>query len=142
MFLWQCSIQEMAPFGRFLGPFLSQIWLEFVEKEHTQSWWFWSIFGPNFPPKTPKYCQKPNFFPETSSLWLSNNTGLGSQINHRILIKLIKETIFWGAKYGLFKEKYRPVNKDQEVRNQVSTIFTETPILGLTVGENFLLQLN
>ena len=44
-----------------------------------------------------------------------------------------------GAKYGLFKVKNGPVNKDQEVRDQVSTPFTEAPNSGLTVGENVLL---
>ena len=43
------------------------------------------------------------------------------------------------AKYGLFKVKNRSVNKDQKVRDQVSTIFTEAPTLGLTLGENVLL---
>ena len=53
-------------------------------------------FRAHFPPENPKYCQKPNFFPETASLWLSNNTSPRSQINHRILIKLIKKThFFW-----------------------------------------------
>ena len=59
------------------------------------------------------------------------------QVNHRILIKLIKKH-FWD-KYGLFKVKSRLVNKGQEVRDQVSTSFTEAPNSGLTVGENVLL---
>ena len=62
-----------------------------------------------------------------------NNTSPRSQINHIILIKLIKKDHF-EAKYGLFKGKNKPVNKDQEVRNQVSTTFTEAPNSGLTVG--------
>ena len=32
--------------------------------------------------------------------------------------------------------KNRPVIKDQDVRNQVSTTFSETPNSGLTVSEN------
>ena len=36
-----------------------------------------------------------------------------------------------------FKVKYWPVNKDQEVRGQVSTTFSEFPNLGLTDGEIF-----
>ena len=32
-----------------------------------------------------------------------------------------------------------PVNKDQEVRDQVRVTFTEAPNSGLTVGEKFLL---
>ena len=59
-------------------------------------------------------------------------------MNHRILIKLIKKPHFW-VKYGPFKVKNRLVNKDQKIRDQVSTIFTETPNSGLTLGENFLL---
>ena len=63
-------------------------------------------FGSNFSTKKPKYCQKPKFFPENTSLWLSNNTGPRSQINHKILIKLIKKKqhffgqvwTFWGKK--------------------------------------------
>ena len=36
-----------------------------------------------------------------------------------------------------FKVKNWPVNKDREVRGQVSTTFSEFPNLGLTDGENF-----
>ena len=61
-----------------------------------------------------------------------------SQINHRILGKAIKKNIL-GAKNGLFKVKNRLVNKDQEVRDHVSTTFLEAPNSGLTVGEYFLL---
>ena len=43
------------------------------------------------------------------------------------------------AKYGLFKVKNRSVNKDQKVRDQVSTKFTEAPNSGLTLDENVLL---
>ena len=49
-----------------------------------------------------------------------------------------KKKHFWG-KYGLFKVKNWPVNKDQKVRDQFSTTFTEAPNSGLTVGENILL---
>ena len=58
-----------------------------------------------------------------------------SQINHRILIKLIKK-IGVGGKNGLFKIKNRLVIKNQEVRGQVSTTFSEAPNSGLTVSEN------
>ena len=47
-------------------------------------------FWAQFTPKKPKTLPKPNFFPETTSLWLSTNTSPRSQINHKILIKLIK----------------------------------------------------
>ena len=77
------------------------------------------LFWTNFPPENPKYCQKPNFLPESTSLWLSNNTSSRYQINHRILMKLMENPIFW-AKYGLFMVKNRQVNKNQEVKDQVS----------------------
>ena len=48
-----------------------------------------------------------------------------------------KKTHFW-AKYGLFKIKNGPVNKDQETRDKVSTTSTEVPNSGLTVAENVL----
>ena len=50
----------------------------------------------------------------------------------------LKKTPFFGPNMD-FKVKNRPVNKDQEVRDQVSTTFTEAPNSGLTVGENLLL---
>ena len=49
-------------------------------------------------------------------------------------MKLFKN-IFW-AKNGLFNVKNRPVNKDHEVRGQVTTTFSECPNSGLTDGEN------
>ena len=53
-------------------------------------------FGAQSPPppkKNPtKYCQKAKFFPETTSLYYQiTQTGTRSQMNHRILIKLIKK---------------------------------------------------
>ena len=77
----------------------------------------------------PKILPKTRIFPESKSLWLLNNTSTRFQINHRILIKLIKKTNFW-SKNGLFKIKNRPVNKNQEVRGQVRTTFLETPHSG------------
>ena len=64
----------------------------------------WILSGPNLSLENPKYCQKPEFFPETTSLWLSNNTSTRSQINHRILIKSIKKIHFWN-KNGVFKKQ-------------------------------------
>ena len=93
---------------------------------------FWAQFTPG----KPKILPKTRIFPETTSLWLLNNTSTRSQINHRILIKLIKKIHFWG-KYGFFKVKNRPVNKNQEVRGQIRTTFSEAPISGLTIGQNF-----
>ena len=107
-----------------------------METRRTQSCWFWSIFGPNLLLENPKYCQKTKIFPKTTSLWLSNNKSPRSQINHRILINFIKKNVF-GAKNGLFEVKNTPVNKDQEVRDQVSTRFLEAPNSGLTLHENF-----
>ena len=98
---------------------------------------FGQFLDPIFPPK-PKILPKTKTFYRNYILMISNNTSPRSQKNHRVLIKLIKKPIF-GAKYGLFKVKNRPVNKDQEVRDQVGTTFTEAPNSGLTVGENVLL---
>ena len=82
----------------------------------------------------PKILPKTRIFPESKSLRLLNNTSTRFQINHRILIKLIKKINFW-SKNGLFKIKNRPVNKNQEVRGQVRTTFSETPNSGLTIGQ-------
>ena len=95
----------------------------------TQSWRFWSIFGAQFIPGKPKILPKTRIFPETTSLWLLNNTSTKSQINQRVLIKSIKKINFSG-KNRLFKIKNRPVNKNQEVRGQVRTTFLETPHSG------------
>ena len=38
-----------------------------------------------------------------------------------------------------FKVKSKPINKDQEVRDQVSNTFLKAPNLGLTAGKIFLL---
>ena len=65
-----------------------------------------------------------------------NKTSTRSQINHRILVKLIKKKHFWG-KNGLFKIKNRPVNKNQEVISQIRTTFSEAPNSGLTIGQTF-----
>ena len=81
-----------------------------------------------------KILPKTRIFPETASLWLLNNTSAMSQINHRILIKLIKKIHFWG-KNGLFKIKNRPVNKDQRVRGHVRVKFSEAPNPWLTIGQ-------
>ena len=93
-------------------------------------------FGAHFIPGKPKILPKTRIFSETKSLRLLNNRSTRSQINHRILIKLIKKIHFWG-KYGFFKVKNRPVNKNQEVRGQIRTTFSEAPISGLTIGQNF-----
>ena len=52
-----------------------------------------------------------------------------------MFIKLIKK-IGVGGKNGLFKVKNRLVIKNQEVRGQVSTTFSEAPNSELTVSEN------
>ena len=62
------------------------------------------------------------------------NTSTRYQINHRILIKFINK-IHFGGKNGLFKIKHSPVNKNQEVRGQVKTIFSKAPNSGLTIGQ-------
>lgn len=73
------------------------------------------------------------FTPETTSLFLSNDTNPRSKINHRILVELIKKTPFF-AKNGLFKIKNRLVNKDQEVKDQFNSTYLEPRNSGLTVG--------
>ena len=92
---------------------------------------FWS---PIYPWKTENIAKKNRIFPETTSLWLSNYTGTRSKINHRILIKLIKK-VYFGGKNGLFKIKNRFINKNQEVRGQVRTTFSEAPNSGLTIDQ-------
>ena len=87
-----------------------------------------------FTPEKPKTLPKTRILPETTSLWLSNNAGTRSKINHRILIKSIKKIYFWG-KNGLSKIKNRLVNKNQEVRGQVKTTFSEAPNSGLTIDQ-------
>ena len=101
----------------------------------TQSWRFWSIFGAQFIPGKPKILPKTRIFPETTSLWLLNNTSTKSQINQRVLIKSIKKINFSG-KNRLFKIKNRPVNKNKEVRGQVITTLSEAPNSVLTIGQN------
>ena len=46
-----------------------------------------------------------------------------------------------GGQKGLFKVKNRPVIKDQEVRGQVSTSFSEVPNSGLTDSEKIFVAL-
>ena len=98
-------------------------------------------FGPFFRHNIPP--PKNQNFKETTCLWLSNNESPRSQINHRIVIKLIKNP-FFGLKNGLFKVKNKQANKDQEVRDQVSPTFSEAPNSGLAVrGKLFVVaQLN
>ena len=95
------------------------------------------FLGTIYPPKKPKFQR--NYM----LIWLSNNESPRSQINHRIVIKLIKNP-FFGLKNGLFKVKNKQANKDQEVRDQVSPTFSEAPNSGLAVrGKLFVVaQLN
>ena len=160
MFSRWCSIDEMALFGGFLSPFslkygsnLLKFWSEVV-CHNTKTVFEQSLqvkclsgngtypkftvlvhFRAKFTPGKPKILPKTKIFSETTSLWLSNNPSSRLQINHRILIKLTKNNIFW-AKNARFKVKNRPVKKGQEVRGQVSTTFSEVPKSGLTVDEN------
>ena len=53
-------------------------------------------FAAQFVAGKPEIMPKTKIFPETTSLWILNNTSTRSQINHRILIKLIKKIHFWG----------------------------------------------
>ena len=94
-------------------------------------------FGTYLPQVKWKYYQKPTFSQKTTSLQLSNKTSSRTYINLRILIKLFKKKTFFGPKTDFLKKKNWPVNKDHEVRGQVSTTFSEFPNLGLTDSENF-----
>ena len=121
MFSWWYSIHEMAPLGEFLGPFspnMTQICCNFdprnaSHKPKTVFEQFFKIqcssvngaypkltvlnhFWAHFTSRNPKILPKIKIFPETTSLWLSNNTSPRSQINHRILIKLILKKHFLG----------------------------------------------
>ena len=159
MFSWRCSIHEMAPFlGGFLSPFshkYGSIFLKFrpevvshkAKAVSEQSFkikclcgnrtypklrdlvHFWAYSTPGKPkvlPKKTKFSRKLHPYDYKSPK---------SQINHRILIKLIKK-VGVGGKNGLFKVKNRLVIKNQEVRGQVSTTFSEAPNSGLNVSEN------
>ena len=103
-----------------------------METGSTQIRWFWSILGQIYPQET-QILQKNKVFPETTSLFLSNDTNPRSKINHRIIVELIKKTPFF-AKNGLFKIKNRLVNKDQEVKDQFNSTYLEPRNSGLTVG--------
>ena len=92
---------------------------------------FWAQFAS----RKPKILPKTKIFSETTPLWLSNNASRWSQINHWILIKLMKKLPFFWAKNRLFKIKNRLVNKYQEVRGQVNTTFSEVPNSWLTVDK-------
>ena len=94
-------------------------------------------FGTYMPQIKWKYYQNPTFSQKTTSLQLSNKTSSRSYINLRILIKLFKKNPFFGPKMDFLKKKNWPVNKDHEVRGQVSTTFSEFPNLGLTDSEKF-----
>ena len=54
----------------------------------------WVHFWAQFIPGKSKILPKTRIFPKTTSLQLSNNISTRSQINQRILIKLIKKSIF------------------------------------------------
>ena len=161
MFSWWCSIHDTTLLWGFLSPFSPKYGTSLLNSRPVvvsnktktvskQSFKvkclsrngtypklkIWVHFWVQFIPGKPKILPKTRIFPETTSLWLLNNTSTRSQINHRILIKLIKKIHFWG-KYGFFKVKNRPVNKNQEVRGQIRTTFSEAPISGLTIGQNF-----
>ena len=159
MFSWWCSIHDTTLLWGFLSPFSPKYGTSLLNSRpevvsnktktvSKQSFKvkclsgngtypklkIWVHFWVQFIPGKPKILPKTRIFPETTSLWLLNNTSTRSQINHRILIKLIKK-IHFGGKNWLFKIKNRPVNKNQEVRSQVRTTFSEAPNSGLTIGQ-------
>ena len=128
MFSWRYSIHEMATFGRFLGLFspkygssLLKLQSGIVSHEtktfSEQSFKIKCLsrngthpkltvlvhFGAQFTPGKPKILPKNKIFPETESLLLPTNTSTRSQINHRILIKLIKKNPFLGQKIDFLR---------------------------------------
>ena len=129
MFLWWCSINETILLGRFLSPFSSKCGTSLLnfrqevvcnktKTVYKQSFKIkclsgngtypklkvWVHLWAQFIPGKPKIFPKTKIFPETTSLWLSNNTSTRSQINHRILVKLIKKFIL-GAKMNFLRLK-------------------------------------
>ena len=129
MFLWWCSINETILLGRFLSPFSSKCGTSLLnfrqevvcnktKTVYKQSFKIkclsgngtypklkvWIHLWAQFIPGKPKIFPKTKIFPETTSLWLSNNTSTRSQINHRILVKLIKKSIL-GAKMNFLRLK-------------------------------------
>ena len=76
----------------------SKFWI-LAQMERTQSLQFWSILGPNLPLENQNML-KIKISAKTASLRISNNESLRSQKNHRILVKLSKQT-FFGHKLGL-----------------------------------------
>ena len=125
MFLWQCSIHEMAPFRGFLGlfsPKYSSVLLKISPEvvyckknimckksfkikrlsanrmypKFTVLVRFWAQFAP----RKQRILLKTKILPETTFLGLSNYTSPKSQINHRILIKIIKKIHFLGTKWA------------------------------------------
>ena len=156
MFSWQCNIHETTLWG-FLSPFSPKYGIPLLifrpdVVSHKKKTVFKQPFkikclsrNGTYPklkvlvhfcsqviPGKPKILPKARIFPETTSLWLLNNTSTRSHINHRILIKLTRKIHFWD-KNGLLKTKNRPVNKNQKVRGQVRTTFSKA--IGLTIGQ-------
>ena len=142
MFSWQCSIHQMAPFWEFPGLFSPKYHLNqlkvgpevFHHKKKTVykhcfktkclgtnrmhpkftvlvHFWARFILGKR------KILPKAKNFSETTFFGLSNDTIPKSQINRRILIKIIKKTYFLGP------------NSHWGQANRSKQIFTQ-PIIG------------
>ena len=126
MFLWGCSIHEMAPFGRFLGPFSPKYWLDSpkiltrasLSLEKDSLWTIFRIislsgkgtypkftvlvyFWAEFNPRKSRILPKTKMSPKYASSGLSNSISARSYKKPRILIQLIKKNFFFGPIMGL-----------------------------------------
>ena len=126
MFLWRCSSHEMGPFGGFLGPFFPKYGCNllkfgpevFHHNTKTECEQCFTIrclstngtypkftvfvnFWAQFTSRKMEILPKTKLFSETTSLGLSDEASCKSQVNRRILIKIITQNPFLGPKMGL-----------------------------------------
>ena len=122
---WRCSSHQMGHFWGLVGPFspkycsnLLKFGPEVVHHEtksvceqcfkivnlNTKGTYpkfsFFDHFWAQFTPGKRIILTKTKFFPETTTFRLSDDTSPKSQINRRILIKIIKDTHFLGQKWA------------------------------------------
>ena len=124
MFSWRCSSHKMGPSWGFLGPFfpkygsnLSKFGPEVAHHKRRTGCECFKImclstnrvyprssflvhFWAQFTPGKRNILSKTKIFPETASLGLSDDTSPKSQINRRILIKIIKKPHFLSPKWA------------------------------------------
>ena len=100
----------------------------------TQSLQFWFIFGPNLPPENQKYCKKQKFLQKNSFFGLWNDLIRRSQINHRILVKFIKNPKFWSTNWPKL-----PPRQGQRVRrnSHIAYLRNHLSIVSSSVGFSF-----